>query len=284
MNGLKVRKPAVKDVARLVRDQKIRDGVVSGVSAGLAARRRSKRLSGGFASQLAVDRKLRHQLRDMAGHFRKAQQRVEKKRSHGLRNFLLFVTGVGMVAAAFPSVRRLVHGRHSHGAESSGSLDMTSGETTLAEEIEVAVPVRAVYNQWTQFEEFPKFMEGVEAVSQLDDTLLHWAVSVAGKHAEWDAKIIEQEPDRRITWESTDGKRTRGSVTFVPAGPSTTRIRLELSYQAEGLSEKAGAAVGLDKARVRGDLERFRDLIESKGDSADGWRGEIKDGEKTSGG
>src|SRR5918911_5707491 len=136
---------------------------------------------------------------------------------------------------------------------------------TVQETIEVQQPVRTVYNQWTQFEDFPQFMEGVEEVRQLDDTLLHWAASIAGKRAEWEAKIVEQEPDRRITWESTDGKRTRGTVAFEEVNPNRTRIHLTMSYIAEGPLERAGSAAGLDARRIRGDLERFKELIESEG-------------------
>jgi uncharacterized membrane protein len=142
--------------------------------------------------------------------------------------------------------------------------------------------VSTAYNQWTQFEEFPTFMDGVEQVRQLDDTLLHWAVNVAGKRAEWDAKILEQEPDRRISWESVDGKQTRGTVTFEEAGPSRSRIRLTMRYSAEGLAEVAGSALGLDRRRVRGDLERFQQLIESRGSESGAWRGQIEDGAETS--
>jgi uncharacterized membrane protein len=126
-------------------------------------------------------------------------------------------------------------------------------------------------------------MEGVEEVKQLDDTLLHWAATVAGKKAEWDAKIIAQEPDRRIAWESVDGKHTRGTVTFEQAGPSRTRIRLNMSYTPEGVAEKVGSAAGLDSRRVRGDLDRFRELVESQQVETGAWRGEIKDGETTGG-
>jgi uncharacterized membrane protein len=161
----------------------------------------------------------------------------------------------------------------------SGFSGVTSA--SIDEEIEVAVPVSTAYNQWTQFEEFPRFMEGVEEVSQLDDTLLHWAATVGGKHAEWDAKIIEQEPDRRITWESTDGRRTRGTVSFEAAGSSRSRVRLHMSYAPEGVAEKVGSAIGLDSRRIRGDLQRFRDLIEAQQVETGGWRGEISDGSKT---
>src|ERR687889_2098273 len=113
-------------------------------------------------------------------------------------------------------------------------MSMASVEQT----IEVNLPVSTVYNQWTQFEEFPQFMEGVERVRQLDDTRLHWKASVAGKHAEWDAKIVEQEPDTRIVWESIDGKQTRGTVAFHKLGDSRTQGRLTMSYTPEGIAEK----------------------------------------------
>ena len=107
----------------------------------------------------------------------------------------------------------------------------------------IEAPVSAVYNQWTQFEEFPRFMEGVERVEQLDDTRLHWVAKVGGKRAEWDAKILSQEPDRRISWESDDGKQTRGTVSFEQVGPARTRIQLGMSYTPEGVLEQAGSAV-----------------------------------------
>src|SRR5215204_6973326 len=112
---------------------------------------------------------------------------------------------------------------------------------SVEQTIEVNLPVRTVYNQWTQFEEFPRFMEGVEEVKQLDDTRLHWVAKVGGKRAEWDAKILSQEPDRRISWESEDGKQTRGTVTFEELGPSRARVRLEMTYVPEGVLEQAGS-------------------------------------------
>jgi uncharacterized membrane protein len=150
--------------------------------------------------------------------------------------------------------------------------------TTIEEAIEVDVPVATAYNQWTQFEEFPRFMDGVDEVRQLNDTLLHWAATVAGKHAEWDARIIEQEPDTRITWESSDGKQTRGTVSFEPAGPGRSRIQLRLNYEPEGVTEKVGSAIGLDRRRIRGDLQRFRELIESRQNETGAWRGEVHAG------
>ena len=119
---------------------------------------------------------------------------------------------------------------------------------------------------------------GVEHVQQLDDTRLHWVADVAGKKAEWDAKILEQHPDRQISWISEDGKKTRGTVSFEPRGDSQTLIRLSMSYQAEGMAEAVGSAAGLDALRVRGDLERFKELVENRGAETGAWRGEVSAG------
>jgi uncharacterized membrane protein len=131
---------------------------------------------------------------------------------------------------------------------------MPGSSKTVEQEIEVAVPVATAYKQWTRFEQFPSFMEGVDEVKQLDDTLLHWATTVGGKKAEWDAKIVEQAPNHRIVWESIAGKHTRGVVSFEEEGPSQTRIKLNMTYARDGVDER----------QIRGDLERFRELVESK--------------------
>ena len=149
--------------------------------------------------------------------------------------------------------------------------------SSFTESITVDVPIRTAYNQWTQFEEFPRFMEGIEEVRQLDDTLLHWAASVAGKRHEWDAKIIEQSPDRRIAWKSVSGKETDGVVSFEPAGPDRTRVHVALTYRPDPL-ERAGSMIGLDDRRVRGDLNRFKELIEERGAETGAWRGEVHEG------
>lgn len=190
-------------------------------------------------------------LGELAAQIKKTVARLERKRSHKLRNALLIAGGVAGAVAAAIAARRLRSDR-SPNPES----------TSVDAEIEVGVPVATAYNQWTQFEEFPKFMEGVDEVTQLDDSLLHWAATVAGRHAEWDAKIIEQEPDRRIAWESVDGKRTRGTVTFEAKGPERSRVRLHMSYQPDGTAEKVGSAIGLDSRRIHADLARFRELVE----------------------
>ncbi|TML73159.1 MAG: SRPBCC family protein [Actinobacteria bacterium] len=158
---------------------------------------------------------------------------------------------------------------------------MSAQPRTVTETIEVAAPISVVYNQWTQFEDFPLFMDGIDHVQQLDDTRLHWSATVAGKSAEWDAKILEQHVDRQISWISEDGKATRGTVTFEQITPERTLVSLSMSYQAEGLAETVGSAAGLDSRRVRGDLERFKELVESRGAESGGWRGEIKEGDVT---
>jgi len=207
-------------------------------------------------------------LSELATQLKRIASRADKRRSHKVRNSLLAIGGVGAAGVAAAMWWR----------GSRSSVPSMSAPTSVDAEIEVGVPVTTAYNQWTQFEEFPRFMEGVDEVKQLDDTLLHWAATVAGRHAEWDAKIIEQEPDRRITWESVDGKRTRGTVTFVPAGPERSRIRLHMSYRVDGAAEKVGSAIGLDSRRIHGDLARFRDLIEGREVATGAWRGEIQGG------
>ena len=146
---------------------------------------------------------------------------------------------------------------------------------TIDEAIEVDVPISTAYDQWTQFEEFPEFMGGVEEVQQLGDTLTHWRTSVGGVKREFDAEITEQEPDRRIAWRSTDGKSHAGVVTFEPLGPTSTRVLVRTSWQPETAVEKAGAAIGADDRQVKADLKRFKEFIEQRGVETGGWRGEV---------
>jgi len=146
---------------------------------------------------------------------------------------------------------------------------------SVSESIDVDVPVQTAYNQWTQFEEFPRFMDGVESVQQIDDTHVRWAAEIAGKRHEWEAEITEQEPDRRVAWRATDGKDNAGAVTFEPLGESKARVNVEMTYDAEGLLETVGSALGADDRRVKGDLERFKELIESRGQESGAWRGEV---------
>jgi len=148
--------------------------------------------------------------------------------------------------------------------------------STIEESIEVNAPLRTVYNQWTQFEEFPRFMEGVEEIRQLDDTHLHWVAEFGGNRHEWDAEITEQKPDERVAWQNTDGKDNAGVVTFHRIDDEVTRVMVQMDFVPEGIKEKIGDALGAADRRVRGDLERFKQLIEERGSETGGWRGEVK--------
>jgi uncharacterized membrane protein len=147
--------------------------------------------------------------------------------------------------------------------------------STIEQSIEVEAPVRAVYNQWTQFEEFPRFMEGVEKVEQLDDKHLRWRADIGGQVKEWEAEITEQIPDERIAWRSRAGTSNAGVVTFHRLSPSRTRVMLQMKYAPEGALEKTADAVGVVSGRVKGDLERFKEFIEARGVETGAWRGEI---------
>jgi uncharacterized membrane protein len=148
--------------------------------------------------------------------------------------------------------------------------------SNVEESIDVDVPVRTAYDQWTQFEQFPQFMEGVQRIDQLDDTHVHWVVTVAGKTTEWDAEITEQHPDHRIAWTSTDGKPNAGVVTFHQLAPDKTRIMVQMDYDTEGVVETVGDKLGFAKRRLSGDLGRFKDLIEGRGVASGAWRGEVE--------
>jgi uncharacterized membrane protein len=147
----------------------------------------------------------------------------------------------------------------------------------IEQAVEVDCPVNSVYNQWTQFEEFPKFMEGVEEVKQLDDTRLHWKAEIAGKTKEWDARITEQTPDKRIAWTSEGGAYNAGVVTFHKLEDGKTRVMLQLEFQPDTVVEKAGDALGLVKHRAKGDMERFKKFLEENGCQVTGaWRGKVE--------
>jgi len=147
---------------------------------------------------------------------------------------------------------------------------------SIEKSVEVEVPVSTAYNQWTQFEEFPSFMNGVETVKQLDDTHLHWVASIGGHEEEWDAEITEQIPDERIAWKATSGKGNAGVVTFHKLDENRTKIMLQLDWESEGMVEALGSMLGQDDRAVKGDLERFKELIEKRGAESGAWRGEVK--------
>ena len=141
--------------------------------------------------------------------------------------------------------------------------------------IEVSVPVSTAYNQWTQFEDLPRFMEGIREVRQLDDHLLYWRAEIAGQQKEWQARIVQQIPDQRVEWISEDGARNAGEVTFEPVWGGTTLVTLRMEYEPEDIVETLGDKLGFVSRRVEGDLQRFKDFIESRGVETGAWRGTI---------
>jgi uncharacterized membrane protein len=147
--------------------------------------------------------------------------------------------------------------------------------STIEQSIELEVPVHTAYNQWTQFEQFPQFMEGVEEVRQLDDRHVHWVAEFGGSRHEWDAEITEQRPDERVAWRNTDGKDNAGVVTFHKLDDQRSKVMVQMDWVPEGIKEKVGDLLGASERRVKGDLQRFKELIESRGGETGAWRGEI---------
>jgi uncharacterized membrane protein len=236
---------------------------------------------GGVVVDIADDKKFRAHVSEAARHASEAWLRAQKKQQpHRTRNRLLKLLAAGGAAAVavVPQWRSAVLRRLKSVDVPEKMPGISQTPKVISESITVDVPVSTAYNQWTQFEEFPRFMDGVEEVRQLDDTLLHWVGKVAGKRAEWDAKIVEQHPDRQISWVSEDGRTTRGTVSFEEVSPESTRIDLSMSYMAGGVRELVGSAAGLDSRRVRGDLERFKEYIEGRGTETGAWRGEVSGG------
>jgi len=152
----------------------------------------------------------------------------------------------------------------------------------IAESIVVNVPISTAYDQWTQFEEFPRFMDGVESVQQTDDTHLHWVAEIAGKRHEWDAEITEQRPDELIAWRAVDGHYNSGRVTFERIDESSTKVTVEMEHETEGMVEALGSALGSDSRQVSQDLDRFKELVETRGAETGAWRGEVEEGERVS--
>ena len=148
----------------------------------------------------------------------------------------------------------------------------------VEQSIDVNVPLSTAYNQWTQFEEFPRFMKGVNEVRQLDDKTLEWHADIAGNEETWTAEITEQRPDERIAWRSRSGNMNAGVVTFHRIDDNTTRVMLQMEWDPKGPIQNAGDALGFDDRQVKGDLERFKEFIEARGTETGAWRGEIKQG------
>lgn len=148
--------------------------------------------------------------------------------------------------------------------------------STIEKTIEVDVPVRTAYDQWTQFEEFPEFMAGVERVKQIDDKNLHWKAEVAGVKREWTAEIVRQEPDQQVSWRSTDGAKNDGTVSFASIGADHTQVTLRLDFEPEGAVEKAGDMLNLVEAQAGQDLEKFKEFIEHRQAETGAWRGSVQ--------
>jgi uncharacterized membrane protein len=151
----------------------------------------------------------------------------------------------------------------------------------IQDSIDVQVPVQQAYNQWTQFEEFPKFMDGIQSVHQLDDTHVQWVAEIRGESRQWTTEITDQQPDEKVAWKTIDGElKNDGVVTFERVGENQTRVNVEMDVQSDSPTENlAGNLLGIVKDQVHGDLERFKQLIENRGKETGAWRGEVRDGE-----
>jgi uncharacterized membrane protein len=148
--------------------------------------------------------------------------------------------------------------------------------SSVTESVDVNVPVRTAYNQWTQFEEFPRFMSGVEEIRQLDEATTHWKTNIDGVKREFDARITEQLPDERVAWTSVEGSRQAGVVTFHRLDAAQTRVTVQMEFEPDGVVEQAGDKLGFLDRQVKGDLKRFKEFIESRGGvETGGWRGEV---------
>ncbi|MEU6575642.1 SRPBCC family protein [Streptomyces sp. NPDC046805] len=150
----------------------------------------------------------------------------------------------------------------------------------VRESVEVEVPLRAAYNQWTQFEEFPNFMEGVEEVEQIDDSHNHWTTKIAGVRRDFDTEIVDQLADDRITWRTISGDtRQSGTVLFESLGDNRTRVELVMDVEPSGPAETLADWIGTFDRRVKGDMRRFKEFIEARGGHESGsWRGRITPG------
>ena len=149
---------------------------------------------------------------------------------------------------------------------------------SVVDSIDVKVPVSTAYNQWTQFEDFPHFMEGVKSVTQTNDTHLHWVAEIGGKEKEWDAEVTEQHSDERVAWKATTGADNAGVVTFHRIDDDTTKVTLQMDVEPDGVVENVGTALGFLDRRVKGDLEKFKEFIESRGSETGAWRGDVEAG------
>ena len=260
----------------LAKDQKFRKELLSAMRHGTIARRRAASRLGFLAAvtRLATDVKLKNELLKMTKNLDRALSRVEKKRSHKLRNTIFVTVGVGgAVAVALKS--------RSNGSLPSVPFTGGSSPRTIDESIEVNVPVSVSYNQWTQFEDFPLFMEGVEHVQQLDDTRLHWVATSPARRPSGTPRSSSSIPTGR----SAGSARTERRRAAPSRSSRSARARhvsgISMSYQADPI-ETVGSAAGLDSRRVKADLERFKELVETRGTESGAWRGEVAAGKTKS--
>ncbi len=220
-----------------------------------------------------AEERLRDQLDALGARMRQRKQQAEDSASETpgeqQENMATAAPAGPLPTLEEPSV---LHAEYVEDTKPKGKASMSN----IEQSIDVNVPVRTAYNQWTQFEDFPRFMEGVQEVRQLDDKRLHWRANIGGKEKEWDAEITEQVPDQRIAWKNTTGATNAGVVTFHRLNDTQTRVMLQVDYDPEGVVENVGDMIGVVSARVRGDLKRFKEFIESHGQETGAWRGEIQ--------
>jgi uncharacterized membrane protein len=250
---------------RVVTDPKLRGHAMVALASALRARSRLLASAGlaGLVWRLANDPALQAEFQRVGAELRELGRRGERERLRRRRRRRLIAGGVALAGVAAAAAASRVARR----------------SAPVEQAIEVDVPVTTAYNQWTQFEEFPRFMDGVDRVEQLDDTTLHWVVSFGGKRHEFNADITEQRPDERVAWTTTRGKRHAGVVTFHRLGDDRSRIFVQMEWEPEGLYERVGGFLGIDRRRVKGDLRRFKELIETRREESGAWRGEVEHGE-----
>lgn len=147
--------------------------------------------------------------------------------------------------------------------------------STVKSDVDVNVPLSVVYNQWTQFESFPRFMDSIERITQTDDTHTHWVVKIAAQEREFDTVVTEQVPDERIAWKSVEGDAHAGVVTFHRLAEDQTRISLQMDWKPEGFVEKLGALLQVDDIAIDRDLEKFKETIEADGFESGAWRSSV---------
>lgn len=146
----------------------------------------------------------------------------------------------------------------------------------VLDSIDVNVPVTVAYNQWTQFESFPHFLSFVDEITQVSDTLTHWKVTIAGAQREFDAEITEQHPDERVAWNSVGGEVNHaGVVTFHRLSDTESRVTVQIDWEAAGIVEKVGAALGIDDHAIKSDLKNFKKFIEDAHAATGAWRGDV---------